>query len=87
MIRPEKYENALRALNAVLVAARAMAHEGRAHGELAEVLDVAEYLPRLLAEPEERSAEFREQLAGLAAKYPTCTFAVERFDRPNLGPW
>lgn len=87
MLTAARMNNGLAAINAVLVAARSMAHEGRSHDELADVLDVAEYLPRLLAEPEERSSEFREQLVGLAAKYPTCAFAVERFDEPNLGRW
>lgn len=79
--------NALAAMNAVLVAARAMAQDGCPHDHVVDVLDVAEYLPRLLAEPVDRSAEFREQLVGLASKYPSCTFALERFDKPDLGLW
>jgi hypothetical protein len=87
MVDPKRINNALAAVNAVLVAARAMAYDKRPHAELAEVLDVAEYLPRLLAEPEDRSAEFREQLAGLASKYPSFGVAVDRFDRTDLPPW
>lgn len=87
MIDVSRMNNALAALNAILVAARAMAHEKAAHEEIAEVLDVAEYLPRLLAEPGDRSADFREQLAGLARKYPRCSFALERFDEADLGRW
>lgn len=87
MIEPTRMNNALAAVNAVLVATRAMAYEKRSHEELAEILDVAEYLPRLLADPEDKTAEFREQIAGLATKYPSFTFAVERFDNPDLGRW
>jgi len=87
MVPSTKLNNAFAAINAILVGARAHAQQGGKLEELAEVLDVAEYLPRLLAEPDDRSAEFREQLAGLAAKYPAYTFAVERFDDPKLGRW
>jgi hypothetical protein len=79
--------NALAALNSILVAARAMAYDQRPYGELGDALDVAEYLPRLLADSEERSTEFREQLAGLAGKYPSCAVALERFDKTDLGRW
>jgi hypothetical protein len=87
MIDPSRLNNALAALNSILVAARTMAYDERPYGELSDVLDVAEYLPRLLADSEERSAEFREQLAGLASKYPSCAVAVENFDKTDIGRW
>ena len=79
MVETEKQRNALSAINAVLVLARRLAHEGKS-AELVDVLDVAEYLPMLMLEPEDRTAEFREQLVGLATKTTQFVLAVERFD-------
>jgi hypothetical protein len=79
MIDANKQRNALAAINAVLVLARSLAHDGKS-SEVAEVLDVAEYLPMLMLEPLDRTADFREQLVGLAAKYPDFALAVQRFD-------
>ena len=79
MIASEKERGALAAINAVLVLARGLAYEGNSV-ELADVLDVAEYLPVLMLEPADRTAEFRDQLVELAAKRPRFALAVERFD-------
>lgn len=81
MIDPQKEKNALAAINAVLVLARALAYEGKSP-EVAEVLDVAEYLPILILDGRDRTADFREQLVGLASKYPDFELAVRRFDAP-----
>lgn len=81
MIADSKKRNALAAINAVLVLARSMAHEGKSR-EVAEVLDVAEYLPMLMLEPADRTEEFREQLVDLAQRYPVLTLALTRFDAP-----
>ena len=43
-------------------------------------LDVAEYLPRLLAEPEDRTEQFRAFLLALAAKSQDFQIVVDRFD-------
>lgn len=80
MIQPEKYENALRALNAVLVAARQMAYEKRSPEHLAEVLDVAEELPTLFLQKDDMTDYFRQALQLLAEKYRGFGLAVERFD-------
>jgi hypothetical protein len=79
MIASAKQRGALAAINAVLVLARSLAYEGKST-ELADVLDVAEYLPMLMLESEDRTAEFREQLVGLATKRKQFALAVERFD-------
>ncbi len=79
MISPQKDRNALSALNAVLVLARALAHDGKA-AEVAEVLDVAELLPLLMLEPPDRTREFRAQLVGLALKHADFQLALQRFD-------
>ena len=87
MIPGIKLNNALAALNAVLVTARSMAYDGRPGKLIATVLDTAEYLPRLLAEPDDRTSEFRENLVGLVAVDPGFNFALERFDNPSLSRW
>ena len=79
MVAIEKQRNALAAINAVLVLARSLAYEGKS-SELADVLDVAEYLPMLMLEVADRTAEFREQLVGLATQRTQFALAVERFD-------
>jgi hypothetical protein len=81
MIVPDKQNNALAAINAVLVLARSLAYEGNS-ADVADVLDVAEYLPMLMLEPTDRTLDFREQLVGLATKRPKFALAVERFDKP-----
>jgi len=79
MITAKKERAALSALNAVLVLARSLAHEGRT-ADLVVVLDIAEYLPMLMLQPDDRTTEFRDQLLDLAQRYPPFGLAVERFD-------
>jgi hypothetical protein len=79
MVAANKERGALVAINAVLVLARRLAYEGNS-ADVASVLDVAEYLPMLMLEPTDRTAEFREQLLGLATKRPQFALALERFD-------
>ena len=78
MIPPEKHENAMAAVNAVLVLARELALESRA-ADVGQVLDVAEYLSVLMLDPGDKTAEFREQLVGLAERMPEFVWALERF--------
>lgn len=71
---------AIAAIQTVIIAARTMASRKAAHEKLADVLDIAEYLPGLILEPRDRTQEFREQLVGLAEKYPAFSWALQRFD-------
>ncbi len=88
MISADKSQNALRALNHVLVLARKMAYDGVEHRSIAEVLDVAEYLPQLLADEHDQTALFGEHLGDLAARWPQFGSAVEIFEGPSLTwPW
>lgn len=87
MVREDKLNNALAALNTVLVIARSMAYERRTYEEIADVLDVAKYLPRLLAEPVDQTDHFRGIIADLSAIDQRFNIAVERFDDPQLGRW
>jgi hypothetical protein len=87
MVVNEKVGSALYALNAVLVLARAMGQSGRSGAEIADVLDVAEYLPRLLAVAEDKTNEFRRFLTGLAERNSDFQLAVDRFDRATPAHW
>ncbi len=88
MILPEKSPNCLRALNYVIVVARKMSYELKSQQSLTEVLDIAEYLPRLMADSEDRTATFRDCLVDLATRWPDFGPAVAYFDDPNLRwPW
>lgn len=80
MIAEEKHKDALYALNAVLVRARTMAFDRVSHQTLAQVLDVAELLPMLLAEKRDRTVDFREQLDALVQIDPGFGVALQRFD-------
>ena len=77
MISESKMRGALGAINGVLVVARFMAHSNESVGD---VLDVAEYLPALMLAPTDQTDAFRDQLVGLAARYPMAQLALERFD-------
>lgn len=88
MISFEKSQNALRAMNHVLVLARKMAYDRVDQNEIAAVLDVAEYLPRLLADEHDRTSDFRSNIADLARHWPDFGSALELFDDPNVKwPW
>lgn len=87
MIRSEKMSNALYAIHTVLVLARGMAYEGRSGTEIAEVLDTAEYLPRLLAVSDDQTEQFRRFLVDLAGKHTSLQLAVDRFDKTAPLSW
>jgi hypothetical protein len=80
MIAKEKEHQALFALNAVLILARDMAYRQMSVQVIADVLDVAEYLPMLMLETKDRTEQFRAQLVGLAEKLSQFQLAVSRFD-------
>jgi hypothetical protein len=88
MISVEKSQNALRALNHVLVLARKMAYDRVDQKEIADVLDISEYLPCLLADERDKTSAFRACLGDLAARWPDFGTALEVFDGPPLKwPW
>jgi hypothetical protein len=87
VIRPDKTQNALYALNGILIATRAMAYDEQSHVAIAEVLDQVEYLPRLLADNSDKTDEFRAYLVDLVTMNPRFTFVLERFDEPAPQRW
>ena len=75
MIRAEKHDAALRALNDILVWARTLAYHKVAHEQLADVLDLAEQLPMLFLRTDDQTDYFRDVLVDLESNYG---FAVAR---------
>jgi hypothetical protein len=80
VIQQSKQKQALHAINAVVVQGRTMAYEKAGHTDLAHVFDTAEYLLMLMLDDRDATSHFREVLGGLAARFPTFNFALERFD-------
>jgi hypothetical protein len=81
MIRSDKHERALEAINAVLVYARMMAASREDYDDLVAVLDVAELLPTLFLRQEDMTDQFRSLLSESAARFPGFQSALERFDK------
>ncbi len=81
-------QHAVFALHRVLVAARMMAYEKVAHHTLADVLDVVEYLPRLLADERDKTSAYRDQLVLITGQHSLLGGVVACFDREPLpSPW
>jgi hypothetical protein len=80
MIPPERSQPALDALQRVLVLARELAYGRRDRALVGDVLDVAEFLCRLIADPRDRSREFRSFLLDLRAVDARFGEALATFD-------
>jgi hypothetical protein len=88
VISSSRTQNALKALNHVLVVSRQMSYDDEPTSTLAEVLDVAEYLVRLIADTDDQSAAFRSSLVDLAKRRAEFSPAVDYFDDADLQwPW
>jgi hypothetical protein len=86
MIPPNQLPGALHALQGVLIKARQMAYRGAPSMEIADILDSAEYLPRLIASEANETDQFRRCLAAIAEKHK-CAFLLQRFDEPAPLNW
>jgi len=80
MIEEDKFQNALYALQGVLIQLRKMAYEKVAYEELAELLDYAEELPRLIATNKDMTQRFENVLSEIADKYK-CQYLLQRFEK------
>lgn len=69
MIRPDKLEQAIRAVQQVIIRGRTMAYEAESHRRIASLLDDAEYLPGLILAPEDRTEAFSPHLQVIAEEY------------------
>jgi hypothetical protein len=81
MIEPEKLNSALYALHLVLVELRTMSFSGADPQVMAELLDWAEAMPYLIAQPDEdRTHSFRGHLQAIAQAWPSLRPALVAFD-------
>ncbi len=81
MISNARAPEALDALHRVLVLARDLAYGRRDRTLVGDVLDVAEFLCRLIADPVDRTNEFRSFLIDLSGVDARFSEALSRFDR------
>ena len=89
MIPADRLNSALYALHLVLVEMRSMAFGGTESAAMAEILDWAEAMPFLIAEPDEdRTESFRSHLRAVAEACPRFRRASSRSKRTttSTGP-
>ena len=86
MIAQDKLDNALYALQGVLIQARALAYESGDPKVIAGLLDCAEHLPRLIARTSDETQSFRAMIEGVAEKY-RYPYILQRFDEPVPPIW
>ena len=72
MIRPEKYTQALMALQQVIIRARFLMSKEAEAGKVLSLLDAAEELPAMIADVEDRTEEFVASLQTISERYPYC---------------
>jgi hypothetical protein len=82
MIRPDQYPQALRALQRLIVHAKAQA-EAAGQSRLAELLNDVELLPEFIADERDRTDEFLEMLGGIVQVHPSCRYLVEEFEQTS----
>jgi hypothetical protein len=78
MIAPEHVNDALQAIQALIVQARHAAFEARAK-DVGNLLDDIEALPALLSDDLDQAREFEQALEGIAQKHPECRFVLEQY--------
>jgi hypothetical protein len=88
MIQQDKLQNAMFSMSRLLAICRSMALFSDNVKSLSAALDIAEYLPRLIAEPEDNTDVFRQNLEDLVRIDGRFGAALESFDRQDLEyPW
>jgi hypothetical protein len=85
MIQAEQYSQALRALQRLVVHAKAQAYAA-GQDRLAELLNDVELLPEYLADESDRTGEFIDMLQGIARLHPSCQYIVKEFEQVSTGP-
>ena len=86
MIRSEKYVKALSALQQIIIRARFLASKEEQATKVVGLLDAAEELPRLIADDEDRTAEFAAALQAISERYPYCRNIFEEFSNETSSP-
>ena len=84
MIHAEQYPQALRALQRLIIHAKAEAYAA-GQNRLAELLNDIELLPEFLTDESDRTGEFIEMLQGIARMHPNCQYIVKEFEQISTG--
>lgn len=82
MIRSDRYPQALRALQRLIVHAKARAYASGQSG-LADLLNDIELLPEYIADPGDRTDDFLQMLEGIVEMHPSCRYIGEEFEKPS----
>jgi hypothetical protein len=80
MIQPELMPQTLRALQRLIIHAKARAYDSEGTN-VAEFLNDFELIPEMLADDTDRTDELVEMLHDLMHAHPDCQYIVEEFDR------
>ena len=80
MIRNEQYHKGLRALQRLIIHAKAQAYQA-GEATVGDLLNDVEMLPECLADERDRTEEFAELLHGIAQMHPGCQYIIEEFER------
>ncbi len=83
MITQKKLSKALKAIQGIIIQARSMAEHTEDSKKIAMLLDLAEYLPGLLLDQDDKTDEFSEFLAGVGHKFPNCQYIIDEFNSSN----
>lgn len=82
MIRSDRYPQALRALQKLIIHAKAQAYAAGQTG-VADLLNDVELLPEYIADDRDRTDDFAQMLEGILEVYPSCRYIVDEFDKPT----
>jgi hypothetical protein len=80
MIAAAHYCPALRALQKLIIQAKALAYENNGD-RVAELLNDVEMLPEYLADDSDRTDEFVEMMRGIGRIHPGCRYIIDEFER------
>ena len=80
LIRPDKFNDVLFALQALLIETRGMSYKKEDYKKIASILEYAEELSRLIVFEEDQTTLFRDILVEITERYNSY-FALQRFDR------
>lgn len=86
MIQPEKYSKALSALQQIIIRARFLASKENQMPKVVGLLDAAEELPQLIADVEDRTAEFATALQAISERYPYCRHIFVEYEASGAMP-
>ena len=84
MIRSDKFEQAVRAIQHVIIRGRTMAYQAEPAARIAELLDHAEYLPQLILAAEDRTEIFADYLKMISEQYQ-CRYIFTEYSRAEAG--